>query len=112
MLSCLRRVRQLALEPTYSGIVTNRVPARITLISKPGCHLCGPVREVIERVAQDLGVQWTELSILDDPALSATYRDLIPVTLVDGIEHDHWRVNESRLRRALGSAGMVDASRG
>jgi Glutaredoxin-like domain (DUF836) len=94
---------------SYSGVVTEGVPARITLISKPGCHLCGPVREVIERVAQDLGVQWTELSILDDPALNAAYRELIPVTLVDGIRHDYWRVSEFRLRRALGSAGTIDA---
>ena len=82
-------------------MVTDSLAARITLISKPGCHLCGPVREVIERVAQDLGVTWVELSILDDPTLSAAYRELIPVTLVDGIQHDHWRVNEARLRRAL-----------
>jgi hypothetical protein len=88
--------------------VTDRVPARITLISKPGCHLCGPVREVIERVAQDLGVQFSELSILDDPALSAAYRELIPVTLVDGIQHDYWRVSESRLRRALAGAPATD----
>ena len=88
--------------------MTDRVPARITLISKPGCHLCGPVREVIERVAQDLGVQWSELSILDDPALSAAYRELVPVTLVDGIQHDYWRVSESRLRRALASAPATD----
>ena len=90
------------------GAVTDRVPARITLISKPGCHLCGPVREVIERVANDLGVQWVEVSILDDPALSAAYRDQIPVTLVDGIQHDHWRVDELRLRRALGGTRPMD----
>ena len=93
---------------SYSGVVTDGAQARITLISKPGCHLCGPVREVIERVAEDLGVGWAELSILEDPALSAAYAELIPVTLVDGIQHDYWRVNESRLRRALGSAGTMD----
>ncbi|MEP7192918.1 MAG: glutaredoxin family protein [Actinomycetota bacterium] len=91
--------------------MSDAVPARITLISKPGCHLCGPVREVIERVAQDLGVQWVERSILDDPALSAAYRDLIPVTLVDGIEHDHWRLNEFRLRKALGSTRVPGDSK-
>jgi hypothetical protein len=90
--------------------VTDRAPARITLISKPGCHLCGPVREVIERVARDLGIPWLELSILDDPALSAAYRELIPVTLVDGVHHDHWRVDESRLRRALGSIATTDTA--
>jgi hypothetical protein len=88
--------------------VTDRVPARITLISKPGCHLCGPAREVIERVARDLGVQWVERSILDDPELNAAYREQIPVTLVDGIQHDYWRVDESRLRHALGNTAATD----
>ncbi len=59
---------------------------------------------MIERVARDLGVRWVELSILDDPALNAAYQEQIPVTLVDGIQHDYWRVNESRLRRALGDS--------
>jgi hypothetical protein len=81
---------------------------RITLISKPGCHLCGPVREVIERVARDLDVRWVELSILQDPVLSAAYRDQIPVTLVDGVKHDHWRIDELRLRRALQSPPDLD----
>jgi len=87
--------------------VTDSV-ARITLLTKPGCHLCGPVREVVERVATDLGVGWVELSILDDPALNAAYRDLIPVTLVDGVQHDRWRVSESRLRQALKGTAAPD----
>jgi len=90
--------------------VTELLPARITLISKPGCHLCGPARAVIQRVARDLDVRWVELSILDDPALSAAYWDQIPVTLVDGVQHDFWRVDESRLRLALGSRRAIDAS--
>jgi len=90
-------------------VVTNDVPARITLLTKPGCHLCGPARVVVERVATDLGVQWVELSILDDPALNAAYWEQIPVTLVDGVPHDFWRVDESRLRRALGSPQPTDA---
>ena len=85
--------------------MTVPVPARITLISKPDCHLCGPAREVIRRVARDLGVQWVERSILDDPELSAADWEQIPVTLVDGVQHDYWRVDESRLRRALGDTG-------
>jgi len=78
---------------------------RITLISKPGCHLCDEARDVIERVARDLGVQWVERSLLDDPDLSAVYSEQVPVTLVDGEQHDYWGVDESRLRAALGSSG-------
>jgi hypothetical protein len=88
--------------------VTAQAQPRITLISKPGCHLCGPVREVIGRVARDLDVQWVELSILDDPELFAAYREKIPVTLVDGAQHDYWRVDESRLRAALRGAGTTE----
>jgi hypothetical protein len=89
--------------------VTNNVPARITLLTKPGCHLCGPAREVIARVAADLDIPWVELSILDDPELNAAYWEQIPVTLVDGVQHDFWRVDESRLRRALEGTGPMDA---
>lgn len=75
--------------------------ARITLIGKPGCHLCDEARVVIERVAADVGVDWDELSILDDPALAEKYWEQIPVTLVDGAQHDFFRVDELRLRAAL-----------
>ncbi|HEU5332079.1 MAG TPA: glutaredoxin family protein [Actinocrinis sp.] len=75
---------------------------RITLIGKPGCHLCDEARAVVARVAQDLGVGWTELDITADQALSEEYGEQIPVTLVDGRRHDFWRVDEARLRAALG----------
>jgi glutaredoxin len=75
--------------------------ARVTLYSKPGCHLCDDARTVIERVCAELGESYVELSILDDAALMARYGEEIPVTLVDGKQHDFWRVDEARLRAAL-----------
>ena len=75
---------------------------RITLIGKPGCHLCDEARAVVARVAEDLGVGWTELDITADQGLSEEYGEQIPVTLVDGRRHDFWRVDEVRLRAALG----------
>ncbi len=74
---------------------------RITLIGKPGCHLCDDARAVVERVAADTGAGWQELSILDDDGLREQYAELIPVVLVDGEQHDFYRVDESRLRAAL-----------
>ncbi len=75
--------------------------ARITLLGKPGCHLCDEARVVIERVASDVGVGWAEVDITGDPELRAKWWDQIPVTLVDGVQHDFWRVDERRLRQAL-----------
>ncbi|GII93604.1 glutaredoxin family protein [Sinosporangium siamense] len=74
---------------------------RITLLGKPGCHLCDEARAIIERVAGDLGVPWEEQDITQSPELNEKYWEMIPVTLIDGVQHDFWRVNEARLRAAL-----------
>jgi glutaredoxin len=74
---------------------------RITLLSRPGCHLCDAAREVIARVAADLGVPWSERDITRSEADLREYWDKIPVTLIDGVQHDFWKVSENRLRAAL-----------
>ena len=74
---------------------------RITLLSRPGCHLCDDARVVISRVADDLGVAWEERDITRSEADLREFWDKIPVTLIDGEHHDFWRVSEDRLRRAL-----------
>ena len=76
-------------------------PARITLVSKPGCHLCKLARGVIAKVADDVGVTWVEVSITDLRDPDPMWWEQLPVTLVDGRRHDYWRVSESRLRAAL-----------
>ena len=75
--------------------------SRVTLYSRPGCHLCADAREVIERVCAELGETYVEVSIDDDPALRERFGEEIPVTFVDGRQHDFWRVDERRLRAAL-----------
>ncbi len=75
----------------------------LTLIGKPGCHLCDEARDVVTAVAAELGVRWEERSILDDPSLHERYAEQIPVTLVDGRPHDFWRVSPERLKTALGA---------
>ena len=74
---------------------------QVTLLSRPGCHLCEEARAVIERVAADLGVPWSERDITQSPEDLEAYWEMIPVTFVDGVQHDYWRVSEDRLRAAL-----------
>jgi glutaredoxin len=74
----------------------------ITLLSRPGCHLCEEARATIERVAGELGVSWTERDITASAQDLLEYADMIPVTFIDGVQHDFWRVDERRLRQALG----------
>lgn len=73
----------------------------ITLLGKPGCHLCDEAREVIAKVAAELGVRWQERDINESAEDTRRYWEQIPVTLIDGVQHDFWRVDETRLRRAL-----------
>ncbi len=70
---------------------------RITLITRPGCHLCDDAKQVLER----MGEPWTERNVEDSVDLEAEYGDRVPVVLLDGKEHGYWRVEEDRLRRDL-----------
>ena len=74
---------------------------RLTLISRPGCHLCEVAEGVLERVAADTGEGWTRVDVTDSIELERDYGDRVPVLLLDGKEHGYWRVEEDRLRRDL-----------
>ena len=75
--------------------------ARVTLYSRPECHLCDDARAVIESVCAELGESYDEVLIDDDPELRERFTDEVPVTFVDGRQHDFWRVSPVRLRAAL-----------
>ena len=77
---------------------------RVTLYSKPGCHLCDDARAVVAAVCAELGETFEEVDITAGPDaadLTRTYGEEIPVTFVDGRQHDFWRVDPARLRSAL-----------
>ncbi|HYJ26665.1 MAG TPA: glutaredoxin family protein [Nocardioides sp.] len=82
--------------------MTTPVGARVTLYSRRGCHLCDTAREVVVRVCDDLGESWVEVDIDSDGDLADRFGEEVPVTFVDGAQHDFWRVDEARLRAALG----------
>ncbi len=80
----------------------------LTLIGKPGCHLCDDALIVVNSVATDFSsafpaanIQLVEKNILDDAALADRYRDEIPVLLINGKVHNYWRIDPTRFRAAL-----------
>jgi len=81
--------------------VSDPARPRVTLIGRPGCHLCDEARLLVAKVTAELGETFEERSVLDDPDLLERYAEQVPVTLVDGAQHDFWRVSEDRLRAAL-----------
>ncbi|MCS4276418.1 MULTISPECIES: glutaredoxin family protein [Mycetocola] len=80
----------------------------LTLIGKPGCHLCEDAKDTVTQVmgeyADRADITLEELSILDDSELHDRHWEEIPVLLVDGKQHTYWRVDAARLRAALDAA--------
>ena len=87
--------------PTELG----EVPPRVVLYSKPGCHLCDDARAVVRTVCDELGESFDEVDISASPDLMDRFGEEIPVTFVDGEQHDFWRVDPDRLRSALSLDG-------
>jgi glutaredoxin len=73
------------------------VAARITLYSRPDCHLCEDAREVLQRV----GEPFEEVDIETSDDLFKRYLERIPVVLVDGVEAFDLFVAEDALRLRL-----------
>ncbi|MGY3680698.1 glutaredoxin family protein [Streptomyces sp. TE33382] len=84
---------------------TKKKPAGrvVTLVGKPGCHLCEDARAVVDTVCAETGASWVEKDITQDEALHKEYWEQIPVVLIDGEQHTFWRVDPERLRSALGA---------
>ena len=87
----------------------------LTLIGKPECHLCAVAEQIVQTVVDDLPagvadrIEIEQTSIADDAALYAQWWEKIPVVLIDGRLHAHWRVSADRLRAALLAADTEGA---
>lgn len=66
---------------------------RITIYSKPGCHLCDRAKEVVQRCQ----VEFAEVDISGNADLEARYGHDIPVILLDGVEIARHFVRERNL---------------
>ena len=80
----------------------------LTLIGKPGCHLCEDAEAAVDRVLgsfvpnhPSVVVSLIQKNILDDGELAARYSDEIPVLLINGKVHNYWRIDENRFSNAL-----------
>lgn len=81
----------------------------LTLLTKPGCHLCDDARAIVEGVCEDLrgrgvAIVLDERNILDDPELARLHSEVIPVVYINGRRHSIWKVDAERLTAALEKA--------
>lgn len=81
-------------------------PRRLTLLSKPDCHLCHAMREVVESVIPAFGLSLEEKDVRDDPETDRLYRLDIPVLLLGEREVARHSVTAADLRIRLVELGL------
>jgi hypothetical protein len=74
---------------------------RVVVLTRQGCHLCDVAIDQVAAVCAETGEAYALLDVDSDPELQRRYTDQVPVTFVDGVQHDFWRVDPIRLRAAL-----------
>ena len=74
---------------------------RITLYSRPDCHLCEAMRDVAEPMAREMGATFEEVDVDADPAVAARWDLEVPVLCVNGEKAFSIRVTPRGLRRRL-----------
>lgn len=83
------------------GPMSSPPPPAVTLLTRPGCHLCVAARASVDRVTSALGLGWEDVDVDTDPELARRHAEEIPVLLVDGVPRDFWQIDEHRLARLL-----------
>ena len=78
---------------------------RLTIYSKPGCHLCDEMKSTVRRVLSTRPAEPTisveDIDISGDPALIDRYGLEIPVLLIDGKKAAKYSVSEQELTQML-----------
>jgi glutaredoxin len=74
---------------------------KITIYSRPGCHLCDDAQNVLESLREELNFEIEVINIDEDVELIKLYSDQVPVIHIDGIHHDFYKVDPLRFRSSL-----------
>jgi glutaredoxin len=74
---------------------------RVVVLTRQGCHLCDVAIAQVAAVCAETGDEYAVLDVDSDPELQRRYTDHVPVTFVNGAQHDFWRVDPVRLKAAL-----------
>ena len=74
---------------------------RVTLYTKPGCHLCEAVEQVIARVRTKTPLELEIRNILDESSDFTRYQYEVPIVFLNGREIARYRLSAAQLESAL-----------
>jgi len=76
-------------------------PIHVEIYTRPGCHLCDEAKVVIDRVRLRFPFAFHIINIETDPDLEETYREQIPVVLINGNKAFKYHVDERELEKKV-----------
>lgn len=74
---------------------------QLDLLTRPGCHLCNEMKELLDDVLPEMGLDYRLVDVDSEAGLSARFGEVIPVLLRDGRPVAKVRLDERRLRRIV-----------
>jgi glutaredoxin len=73
----------------------------VTIYGRTGCHLCEDALKLLQSMKDELNFDIEEILIDGNEELEKLYSEKIPVTHIDGVHHDFWRVDPERFKSSL-----------
>ena len=70
----------------------------VTVYSRRNCHLCDVAEEVLNQLKEELDFDIEKVFIDGDSSLEKQFGEQVPVILIDGKQHDFFRVNPVRFK--------------
>ena len=77
-----------------------KIRRKVTLYTKPGCHLCDDAKDEVERSGGE-EFDLVEINIAEDLVLYERYKHDIPVVLIDDVEAFRHRLTAREFLLAL-----------
>jgi len=76
-------------------------PLAVVLYTRRECHLCRDAREILLRFSSEFPLEFSEVDVDADPALSERYGSEVPVVIAGGAKISKLRPDEQAIRRRL-----------
>ena len=71
---------------------------RLTVFVRRGCHLCTDMVQALERLRPELGFEYSQVDIDQNPDLLRQYDTRVPVLVAGDTEICYYFLEEQRLR--------------
>jgi len=74
---------------------------QVVIYSRVSCHLCQEAEKNVREVLTEIPFELEVIYIDGDQELERLYGEEVPVTLINGVKHDYFRVDKKRFSEAI-----------